>query len=159
MYAPAGNRRTIMGALINGDFGTAVYSRANDGSYQEVLPLAVGPTAGPATVSATYTYVGGDVTTTVGASGTVLIRGTADLIMTAANVGVKGGIVIDGGSGTIYAETVLSVSGGNTAQGTVTRAEKVAGLTPGSHTFAYYGAATTAGTASVTGVTVEVQPL
>lgn len=158
-FDTAGNPRSTVGLLPSGDYGLGVYPIGAGGTLQEVLPLTVGPTSALVSVGAAYTYVGGDVTTTVGASGTVLIRGTADLIMTTANVGVKGGIVIDGATGTIHAETVLSVSGGNTAQGTVTRAEKITGLTPGPHTFAYYAAATGAGTASVFGAVVEVQPI
>jgi hypothetical protein len=159
-FDTAGQPRSISGLLPSGDFGLGVYSRANDGTYQELLPSVSSADSSILTTSSTSFVAGGpSVNATVGASGTVLVTAASYCSMSATSAGETAvvGVSVDGTA----AVEVLAVGTGSLAYiaaqagSTIT----VPGLTPGSHSFALQYRVTDVNAGTFKNRTLIVQPL
>ncbi len=134
VFDPSGNLRTFLGHLANGDYGMAVYSLANDGTYQEVLPPKsnFGGNTSQNTTSASPVALSNSpsVTATVGASGNAVI--TASGLLDGTSSGQPQCTVYMDGSALSYTGFLANYS----ASILVCSAQQLfTGISAGSHTF------------------------
>ena len=150
-YDAAGHPRVRQGPLPDGNYGLAVYSPANDGTYVELSNLGFGlqsaevSTSQGTTSAGTYVDLataGPSVTVTVGTSGRALVSASALMFPGASGAGNTSdtafvGLSIDGGApGNSLAQfTGASGTGvSNNGSGTIGGQVLVTGLSAGSHT-------------------------
>lgn len=156
-YDAGEHPRVQIGVLPNGDYGMAIYNPANDGTYQEVRPVAPGEVDATVAITSTSAVSAGgpSVTTTVGASGVVAVTAAAFIGTTAAGLTGDAIVFVDGVAST--ASIGVSAAAGATAV-SASNTRQISGLTPGSHTFELRYQ-TSAGTTNFSARTLTVQPI
>jgi hypothetical protein len=96
-----GHTRAQVGQLPDEDFGVAIYSPANDGTYAELLPPFSQYAAPAVTATSTsYAALAGSpsVTATLGAHGDAIISVSAFIQLSASNLTGLMGLSIDSGA-------------------------------------------------------------
>jgi hypothetical protein len=160
-YDDAGNPRCRLGLLPNGDYGLITYSRANDGTYNEINPIQVDVVQSTLSTSST-TYVnlsGPSVTATIGATGNALVRCSCFIVPQVANLTGYVGVSIDGGTPS-FDWLGVGVTGTSVFIADNACTERLAtGLSAGSHTFELYYRTSAASTCDFSGSSLTVQPI
>jgi hypothetical protein len=162
-----GNRRIVTGLLPNGDYGLAYYSRANDGTYQELFPSVSAFTASTLSTSSTsYTTLTGSpsVTVDIGMSGDCDVAVSSRIGTLAAGRSAGMELVVDGTpiSASTWSPTLGSSAADLNASVTAMgRYSEIAGgtLTAGSHTFSLQYASLLGGTVEFVTVFLRIQPI
>ena len=139
-YDAAGNERVLIGQLADGDYGMAIYSQANDGSYIEINDPVVSPTSGlMSTASTSFTALGSSpsLPIAVGASGKAFVTLSGTIGMSVVGASTAQGLAqlyVDGVAQgpEIAASLTLSASGG--LQITGSSPTIITGLSQGAHT-------------------------
>ena len=166
VYDSSGDERVRLGLLADGDYGLAIYSLANDGSYTEVQPvksqtIAVNGYVGGA--GTTVPFGGPSVATTIGATGKVLVTISADMVAY-KTVGTlylyMDGAQVHDSTGNPVTVGLGDPSETQQMQGTVS-VQEVISASSGSHTFTLEGNSGTAVSNSLYlyAVTLTVQPI
>jgi hypothetical protein len=142
-FDPAGNRRIQIGELPDGNYGIAIFSQANDGTYVEINdPLTSAPPSGALTTTSTsFTSLTGSPTLdfTVGASGKaqVTLAGTIGLSTSGAAASQAfARVYVDGVATTLEIAASMSVTGSGSQgiQITGSNSALLTGLSQGAHT-------------------------
>jgi hypothetical protein len=160
-FDPSGNPRTQIGELNNGDYGLAVFSTANDGTYQEIRPVvdAYASVVG-STSSTSYTTISGSPTLTVdlGASGDAVV--TVSAFITLGSVAAEGEVALVINNNAPL--TILAFAGAAGGAASCSSTRRLASWdalgSPGSNSFSLQYL-TTAGTANFQAVSILVEPL
>jgi hypothetical protein len=160
------NPRVRLGLLPDGDYGLAIYSAANDGTYVEINVPVVASYAGTLTTSSTsYTTLTNSPTlsVTVGASGKafVSLSGTIGTSSTVSGTPAQGKaqMYVDGvASGLVIAASITVNTSAFGVQSTNSNAILVTGLSQGTHTLSIEYESPFGQSQSFTGMTLTAIP-